>query len=156
MNSRTGATCPRGEVWPTSSGIKCQMSRLPGAASPTLAWRLKLKYEKDPQIDQCRRNVDYDATRGGFLRGRQEEKSAPTSSGIKCQTSMICRFTQPVLHRLQEENFLHDFTLFVMIYIRLCLLAPKASEASWGLSIFSSGSKWLCMCEWLLLCVRKR
>ena len=31
-----------------------------------------------------------------------------------------------------------------------CLLAPKASEASWGLSIFSRGSKWL------LLCVRKR
>ena len=30
------------------------------------------------------------------------------------------------------------------------LLAPKASKASWGLSIFSRGSKWL------LLCVRKR
>ena len=26
------------------------------------------------------------------------------------------------------------------------LLAPKASEASWGLSIFSRGSKWLLLC----------
>ena len=26
-------------------------------------------------------------------------------------------------------------------------LAPKASEASWGLSIFSRGSKWLLLCE---------
>ena len=36
--------------------------------------------------------------------------------------------------------------------VLIFLLAPKASEASWGLSIFSSGSKWLlmCVCEWLL------
>ena len=28
----------------------------------------------------------------------------------------------------------------------ITLLAPKASEASWGLSIFSRGAKWLLLC----------
>ena len=38
------------------------------------------------------------------------------------------------------------------------LLAPKASEASWGLSIFSSGSKWLLLCVCVIgyCCLWKR
>ena len=46
---------------------------------------------------------------------------------------------------------MHYYLLHLKMFV-LNLLAPKASEASWGLSIFSSGSKWLlmCVCEWLL------
>ena len=36
---------------------------------------------------------------------------------------------------------------FKFLFFRLVLLAPKASEASWGLLFQTRGSKWLLLCE---------
>ena len=43
----------------------------------------------------------------------------------------------------EDETMLGNVLAFAKIVL---LLAPKASEASWGLSIFSRGSKWLLLC----------